>query len=243
MKKATSFVAVFLVLLAPLQPLHAQSAPGTRVGLRCVRDSRSGNTTSWQGGGGHASGSRTVNQTGSGAQSTRQAQTQGGASREVTRDVNTEDRTVDRNSTVTTAQGETATRERTTEAQGGYATIEGKREDEHRARGRGRGGGRPQRTTVNPRSRAASTPSTPARMPAPRRAIPTVDILRPRSAPTGGRSRRRFLPVTASPTTTAARTTPTAGPTTGRTRTTAFRTTTRCRRRTTPITTSPRSAP
>jgi hypothetical protein len=42
--------------------------------------------------------------------------------------VDTEDRTVERSSTVTTAQGETATRERKTEAEGGYATVEGKAE-------------------------------------------------------------------------------------------------------------------
>ncbi len=130
MKKTTSFVAVFLLLLAPLETLHAQArrSRGSVSRASSGSYSRSGGTTSWQGGGGRASGSRTVDQTGSGAQSTRQAQTQSGASREVNRDVNKEDRTVDRNSTVTTAQGETATRERTTEAQGGYATVEGKAE-------------------------------------------------------------------------------------------------------------------
>jgi hypothetical protein len=39
--------------------------------------------------------------------------------------VNAEDRTVERSSTVTTAQGETASRERSAQAQGGYATVEG----------------------------------------------------------------------------------------------------------------------
>jgi hypothetical protein len=42
--------------------------------------------------------------------------------------VDKEDKTVERSSTVTTSQGETATRERKTEAEGGYATVEGKAE-------------------------------------------------------------------------------------------------------------------
>jgi hypothetical protein len=66
-----------------------------------------------------------VTETGSGFQATREAQTRSGASREVNREVNTQDRTIDRTSTVTNAQGQSATRERTTEAQGGYATVEG----------------------------------------------------------------------------------------------------------------------
>ena len=126
MKKATSFVAVFLLLLAPLEPLYAQRrSRGSVSGASRGSRSRSGNTASWQGGQGRVSGSGSVNQTESGATASRRSQTQSGASREVTRDVNTEDRSVDRSSTVTTAQGETATRERTTEAQGGYATVEG----------------------------------------------------------------------------------------------------------------------
>jgi hypothetical protein len=69
-----------------------------------------------------------VTQTESGATGSRQTTSQSGASREVSREVDKEDKTVERSSTVTTAQGETATRERTTEAQGGYATVEGKAE-------------------------------------------------------------------------------------------------------------------
>jgi hypothetical protein len=127
MKQATSILAVLLVVLAPTEPLFAQSRParGSVSGASRGSRTRSGNTTSWQGGGGRASGSRTVNQTESGATASRQAQTQSGASRDVNRTVDTEDRTVERSSTVTTAQGETASRERTTEAQGGYATVEG----------------------------------------------------------------------------------------------------------------------
>jgi hypothetical protein len=69
-----------------------------------------------------------VTRTESGATGSRQTTTQSGASREVTREVDTEERTVERSSTVTTAQGETLTRERKTEAEGGYATFEGKAE-------------------------------------------------------------------------------------------------------------------
>ena len=126
MKKATSIVAVSLVFLSPLQPLYAQRrARGSVSGASRGSYSRSGNTASWQGSGGRVSGSGSADQTSSGGTANRSSQTQSGASRDVSRDVNTEDRSVDRSSTVTTAQGETATRERTTEAQGGYATIEG----------------------------------------------------------------------------------------------------------------------
>jgi hypothetical protein len=130
MKKTTSFVAVFLVLLSPLEPLFAQprKSRGSVSGASRGSFSRSGNTASWQSASGRASGSGSVTRTESGATGSRQTTTQSGASREVSRDVDTEDRTVERSSTVTTAQGETATRERKTEAEGGYATVEGKAE-------------------------------------------------------------------------------------------------------------------
>jgi hypothetical protein len=130
MKKATSFVAVFLVLLSPLEPLFAQprKSRGSVSGASRGSFSRSGNTASWQSASGRASGSGSVTRTESGATGSRQTTTQSGASREVSREVDTEDRTVERSSTVTTAQGETATRERKAEAEGGYATVEGKAE-------------------------------------------------------------------------------------------------------------------
>ena len=56
---------------------------------------------------------------------TRQAQTQAGGSRTTTREVDTENREVDKTTTTTTAWGESATRSREVEGQGGYATIEG----------------------------------------------------------------------------------------------------------------------
>jgi hypothetical protein len=130
MKKATSFVAVFLVLLSPLEPLFAQprKSRGSVSGASRGSFSRSGNTASWQSAGGRASGSGSATRTESGATGSRQTTTQSGASREVSREVDKEDKTVERSSTVTTAQGETASRERKTEAEGGYATVEGKAE-------------------------------------------------------------------------------------------------------------------
>ena len=129
MNKTTAFVAVFLVLLAPLQPLHAQRrgrrSRGSVSGASRGSVSSSGNTASWQGGGGRVSGSGSVDRTSSGGTASRSSESQSGASRDVSRTVDTEDQSIERSSTVTNAQGESASRERTTEAQGGYATIEG----------------------------------------------------------------------------------------------------------------------
>ena len=72
-----------------------------------------------------ASGTRTVNQTDSGATATRQAQAQSGATRSTTRQVDTANREVDKTTTATTAWGESATRSRQVEGQGGYATVQG----------------------------------------------------------------------------------------------------------------------
>ena len=109
-EKATSFVAVFLVLLSPLEPLFAQPrrSRGSVSGASRGSYSRSGNTASWQSAGGRASGSGSVTRTESGATGSRQTTTESGASREVSREVDKEDNTVEKSSTVTTAQGETA---------------------------------------------------------------------------------------------------------------------------------------
>ena len=110
-------VAVTLVaLVISSSPALAQRASRGSV-------SHSGNTSSWQSQ--RASGSRTVSQTGSGATSTRQAQTQAGGSRTTTRDVDTENKEIDKTTTTTTAWGESATRSREVEGQGGYATVQG----------------------------------------------------------------------------------------------------------------------
>jgi hypothetical protein len=126
MKKAISFLAVFLMFMAPLQPLYAQRrgrARGSVNGASRGSFNRSGNSASWQSRGGYAHGSGSVDRSsGTGSHRT---ETQSGASREVDRSVDQDDQSIDRSSTVTTAQGETASRERTTEAEGGYASIEG----------------------------------------------------------------------------------------------------------------------
>lgn len=127
MKKFLSILVVATMVLAPVEALNAQRRSRGSVSgeTRRATVNRSGDTMAWQGRGGIASGGRTVDRTDSGAQATRSAQTEGGASREVTRSVDADDRSVDRSSTVTSAQGETANRDRTTSAEGGYASIEG----------------------------------------------------------------------------------------------------------------------
>ena len=130
MKKTTAFIAVFLLLFSSLEPLYAQrrgsrGSRGSVSGASRGSYSRSGNSASWQSRGGHASGSGSATRTESGATGSHKTTTESGASREVSREVDQEDRSVEKSSTATTAQGETATRERTTEAHGGYATVEG----------------------------------------------------------------------------------------------------------------------
>ena len=113
-----------LTVAVTLVALVISSSPAL-VAQRASRGSvsRSGGSSSWQGQ--RASGSRTVSQTGSGATATRQAQTQAGGSRTTTREVDAENREIDKTTTTTTAWGESATRSREVEGQGGYATIEG----------------------------------------------------------------------------------------------------------------------
>jgi hypothetical protein len=128
MKKTIGFVAVFLVLFSPFQRLYAQSRSRGSVSRASSSGgsySRSGNTASWKSGGGYASGSGSAQRTSSGGTASHQTTAQSGASREVSREVDQENKSVEKSSTATTAQGETASRERTTEAQGGYATVEG----------------------------------------------------------------------------------------------------------------------
>jgi hypothetical protein len=126
MRRTLTVAAVIgAVTAGPVAQLHAQRGSGSRGSVSTARGSasRSGNTTSWQGQ--RASGSRTVSQTGSGATSTRQAQTQSGATRSTTREVDTESKEIDKTTTTTSAWGESATRSREVQGQGGYATIEG----------------------------------------------------------------------------------------------------------------------
>ena len=72
------------------------------------------------------SGSRSVTQTSNGYNVNKQVQTQSGASKSVNKDVNTAgSRASSARSTATNAWGQSASRERTVEGQGGYATVEG----------------------------------------------------------------------------------------------------------------------
>jgi Family of unknown function (DUF6515) len=87
--------------------------------------SRSGNTGSWQSGSGRAQGTGTRTKTDEGFTANRTITTDSGASKTVSKDVNVEDREIQTNSTTTNRWGESATRERNVEGQGGYATIEG----------------------------------------------------------------------------------------------------------------------
>jgi hypothetical protein len=126
MKRTISIVIVVaLVALAPLDALAQRFRRGSVSASTRASWSRSGNTASWQSRAGAVSRSGSLTRTEGGATASREAQGPGGASREVNREVDQEDRTVDRTSTVTSAQGETASRERTTEGQGGFATVEG----------------------------------------------------------------------------------------------------------------------
>ena len=110
-----------IVLLIPLVIGSNAALVAQRASRGSV--SRSGGASSWQGQ--RASGSRTVSKTESGATSTRQAQTERGGTRTTTREVDAENREIDKTTTTTTAWGESATRSREVEGQGGYATIEG----------------------------------------------------------------------------------------------------------------------
>jgi hypothetical protein len=114
-----AMLSVVLALAAPAD-LLAQRARGA---VSSASRSREGGTSSWQGQ--RASGSRTATRTSEGAASTRQAETQSGATRTTTREYDASEREMEKTTTTTTAWGESATRSREVEGQGGYATIEG----------------------------------------------------------------------------------------------------------------------
>lgn len=118
-------IVVAALVCAFAADLVAQHGSRSRGSVSSSRGtySRSGDTASWQGQ--RASGSRTVSQSSEGATSTRQAQNQRGATRSTTREYDADSREIDRTTTTTTAWGESATRSREVEAQGGYATIDG----------------------------------------------------------------------------------------------------------------------
>jgi hypothetical protein len=128
-REATAVVTAALFVVGQAAPVLGWSRGGGGRGSVSAASrgswSHSGNTGSWQGRGGYASGSRTVTQTGQGYNVNKSVQTQSGASKSVNKDVNTQDKSVDRSSTATNAWGQSASRDRTVEGQGGYATVEG----------------------------------------------------------------------------------------------------------------------
>jgi hypothetical protein len=125
-RRATAVITTTLLVFGQTEGLIAQTRGGGRGSVSAASRgsySKSGNTGSYQGQ--HASGSRTVTQTGEGYNVNKNVQTQSGASKSVNKDVNVEDKSIDRSSTATNAWGQSASRERTVEGQGGYATVEG----------------------------------------------------------------------------------------------------------------------
>ena len=125
-RQLTAVMTVAALALGSSADLFAQRSRGSvsaaSGGGRATR-TKTGNTTTTQGQ--RATGTRTVEQTGEGYNVNKQVQTQSGASKSVSKEVNVEDREVDKTSTTTNQWGQSATRERSVEGQGGYATIEG----------------------------------------------------------------------------------------------------------------------
>jgi len=128
-RQLTACITAVALVLASTDGVYAQRRSASRGSVSAASRSgrttttRSGNTTTTQGQ--HATGTRTVEQTGEGYNVNKQVTTESGASKSVSKEVNVEDREAERTSTTTNKWGESATRERSVEGQGGYATIEG----------------------------------------------------------------------------------------------------------------------
>jgi hypothetical protein len=126
-RQLTAIITTTALVAASTEGLFAQRRAASRGSVSAASSSRSrtkeGGTTTVQGE--RASGSRTVTQTGDGYNVNKQVQTQSGASKSVSKDVNVEDREIDKTATTTNKWGQSATREREVEGQGGYATVEG----------------------------------------------------------------------------------------------------------------------
>jgi hypothetical protein len=127
-RQITSIIAILFIVLAGLADVSwAQRSQRSRGSVssasRGATVSRSGGTTTREGQ--YATGSRTVSKTDEGYNVNKQVTTQSGASKSVSKDVDVEDREIERSSTATNRWGESVSREREIEGQGGYATIEG----------------------------------------------------------------------------------------------------------------------
>ena len=127
-RQLTAIITATALVAASTEGLFAQRRTANRGSVSAASSgsrtrTKEGGTTTVQGE--RASGSRTVTQTGDGYNVNKQVQTQSGASKSVSKDVNVEDREIDKTSTTTNKWGQSATREREVEGQGGYATVEG----------------------------------------------------------------------------------------------------------------------
>jgi hypothetical protein len=128
-RKGAGALALILAGLITVEPALAARPRGSVHGAgRGANVQRHGNTTSWQGRRGNASGSRTVTRDGDSATINKNVQTRSGASRSVTKDVDFDDGRVDsveRQSTATNRYGQTVDRERTAEREGAGVKFEG----------------------------------------------------------------------------------------------------------------------
>ena len=127
-RELTAIITAIGLVAASTEGLFAQRRAPSRGSVSAASSgsrtrTKEGGTTTVQGS--RASGSRTVTQTGDGYNVNKQVQTQSGASKTVSKEVDVEDREIDKTSTTTNKWGQSATREREVEGQGGYATVEG----------------------------------------------------------------------------------------------------------------------
>jgi hypothetical protein len=128
-RETTAVITAAFLVVGQAAPLLARGRGGRSRGSVSASSrgsySRSGNTASWQSQSGRASGSKSVNKTDSGATVNKSVETQSGASKSVSRDVDAEDHNVERSSSTTNAWGQSASRDRTVQNEGGYASVEG----------------------------------------------------------------------------------------------------------------------
>ena len=121
----TALITAFAIFFGQAGIAWAQRSRGSVSAASRGTVSRSGNTVSRTSAGGRVSGTKSATKTEEGYNVNKQVTTQGGASKTVSKDVNVEDKEINKNSTTTNKWGQSATREREVEGQGGYATIEG----------------------------------------------------------------------------------------------------------------------
>jgi Family of unknown function (DUF6515) len=129
-RQLTALFTATALIVASTDGLFAQRHTGSRGSVSAASRSgrttttRQGNTTTTQGQ--RATGTRTVEQTGDGYNVNRQVTADSGASKSVSKEVNVEDKEVNRSSTTTNQWGQSVSREREVQGQGGYATVEGR---------------------------------------------------------------------------------------------------------------------